>query len=59
MINEVKIQLIKSLIGKNKDHRATIRGLGLRHVNSIVSLQDTPAIRGMIKKVSYLVKFVL
>ncbi|BBE08413.1 MAG: LSU ribosomal protein L30P [Glomeribacter sp. 1016415] len=52
----VKIQLIKSLIGTRESHRATIRGLGLRRVNSISELQDTPAVRGMINKVSYLVK---
>lgn len=52
----VKIQLIKSLIGTRESHRATVRGLGLRRVNSISELQDTPAVRGMINKVSYLVK---
>lgn len=59
MINKVKIQLVKSLIGTRADHRAIIRGLGLRHINSIVALQDTLSIRGMIKKISYLIKFVL
>ncbi|BBO59144.1 50S ribosomal protein L30 [Mycoavidus sp. B2-EB] len=54
----VKIQLIKSLIGTRESHRATIRGLGLKRVNSISELQDTPAVRGMINKVSYLVKVV-
>jgi large subunit ribosomal protein L30 len=38
------------------DHRATVRGLGLRRMNSESVLEDTPAVRGMINKVSYLVK---
>ncbi|UAW64345.1 MULTISPECIES: 50S ribosomal protein L30 [unclassified Mycoavidus] len=54
----VKIQLVKSVIGTRESHRATIRGLGLRRINSVSELQDTPAVRGMINKVSYLVKVV-
>ncbi|MBC3930875.1 50S ribosomal protein L30 [Undibacterium sp. SXout7W] len=54
----VKVQLVKGLIGTRQDHRATVRGLGLRRVNSVSELQDTPAVRGMINKVSYLVKVV-
>ncbi|WP_153099224.1 50S ribosomal protein L30 [Paraburkholderia hayleyella] len=54
----VKIQLVKSLIGTRESHRATILGLGLRRVNSISVLQDTPSVRGMINKVSYLVKVI-
>lgn len=52
----IKIKLIRSLIGTRKSHRDTIRGLGLRRINSIVELQDTLAVRGMIQKVSYLVE---
>ncbi|MCW5622910.1 MAG: 50S ribosomal protein L30 [Burkholderiales bacterium] len=37
-------------------HRATVRGLGLRRLHHTVTLQDTPAVRGMINKVSYLLK---
>ncbi|MGS0741871.1 50S ribosomal protein L30 [Glaciimonas sp. GG7] len=58
MIKTVKVQLIKGLIGTRETHRATVRGLGLRRVNSISELQDTPSVRGMINKVSYLVKVV-
>ena len=47
----ITIKLIKSTIGTKKDHRATIRGLGLKRLNSTASLADTPAIRGMIRKV--------
>lgn len=58
MTNTVKVQLIKSLIGTRDTHRATVHGLGLRRVNSVSELQDTPSVRGMINKVSYLVKVV-
>ena len=52
----VKVQLVRSPIGCKMDHRATVRGLGLRKLNSVRELQDTPAVRGMINKISYLVK---
>lgn len=52
----VKVTLVKSLIGTKESHRATVRGLGLRRLNSSSELQDTPAVRGMINKVSYLLK---
>ncbi len=53
---KIKVTLIKSVIGTKQDHRATVRGLGLRKLNSSAELVDTPAIRGMIKKIAYLVK---
>lgn len=56
MTKNVKITLVKSLIGTPESHRATVRGLGLGRLNSVSELQDTPAVRGMINKVSYLVK---
>jgi large subunit ribosomal protein L30 len=52
----VKIKLVKSPIGTKQSHRDTVRGLGLRKVNSESTLEDTPAVRGMINKISYLVK---
>lgn len=52
----VKVQLVRSPIGCKESHRATIRGLGLRGLNSVRELEDTPAVRGMINKVSYLLK---
>jgi len=58
MANTIKVQLVKGLMGTRQDHRATVRGLGLRRVNSVSELQDTPSVRGMINKVSYLVKVV-
>lgn len=53
----IKVTLVKSVIGTKQDHRATVRGLGLRKLNSSAQLEDTPAVRGMIRKVAYLVKF--
>jgi len=53
---KVKVTLVKSVIGTKQDHRATVRGLGLRRLNSTAELEDTPAVRGMIHKVQYLVK---
>ena len=52
----VKLQLVRSPIGCKESHRATVRGLGLRKVNSISELVDSPAVRGMINKISYLIK---
>jgi large subunit ribosomal protein L30 len=54
---KIKVTLVKSLIGTKQDHRATARGLGLRKLNSSAMLEDTPAVRGMIRKIAYLVKF--
>jgi large subunit ribosomal protein L30 len=54
--NKIKVTLVKSVIGTKQDHRATVRGLGLRKLNSSSELEDTPAVRGMIQKVQYLVK---
>ena len=52
----VKVTLVMGLIGTRESHRATVRGLGLRGINSVSELEDTPSVRGMINKVSYLVK---
>ncbi len=53
---KINVTLVKSVIGTKQDHRATVRGLGLRKLNSSAELVDTPAVRGMIHKVAYLVK---
>jgi large subunit ribosomal protein L30 len=50
------VKLVKSVAGTRQSHRETVRGLGLRKLNSERVLEDTPAVRGMINKVSYLVK---
>ena len=51
----LKVKLVRSPIGCKADHRATVRGLGLSRVNSQRELEDTPAVRGMINKIAYLV----
>ena len=52
----VKVTLVKGLAGTKSDHRATVKGLGLGRINSSRVLQDTPEVRGMINKVSYLIQ---
>jgi large subunit ribosomal protein L30 len=52
---QVKVTLVRSTIGTKQSHRDTVRGLGLRRVNSSKVLKDTPEVRGMINKVDYLV----
>ena len=56
MAQKIKVTLIKSGIGKNKKVRETLKGLGLTRLNKTVELDNTPAARGMIKKVSFLVR---
>ena len=53
---KIRVTLVKSIIGTKQDHRATVRGLGLRRINHTVELEDTAAVRGMVRKVAYLVK---
>jgi large subunit ribosomal protein L30 len=53
---KVRVTLVRGLVGTRESHRATVRGLGLRRINHTVELEDTPAVRGMINKVAYLVK---
>jgi len=55
---EIKIKLVRSGIGRPKKHKAVVLGLGLKKMNKVVSLQDTPEIRGMIRKVPHLVEIV-
>ena len=52
------VKLVKSMIGTRDTHRDTVRGLGLRRINQTRVLEDTPAVRGMINKVSYLVQVI-
>ena len=52
----LSVTLIKSFYGRLPAHRATVNGLGLKRINHTVELQDTPQVRGMINKVSYLLK---
>ena len=53
---KIKVTLVKSVASCREEHRATVRGLGLRRVRHTVELEDTPAVRGMINRVSYLVR---
>lgn len=53
---KIKVTLIKSPIGAKRNHRASVQGLGLRRMRDTVEVEDTPAVRGMINCVSFLVK---
>lgn len=55
MANMVQVKQVKSLIGRPEKHRRVVLGLGLRRINHVRSLVDTPSIRGMIRKVEHLV----
>ena len=54
----LQVKLVRSINGTRESHRATVRGLGLRKLHSVSTLEDTPAVRGMINKVSYLVQVI-
>ena len=53
---KIRVTLIKSPIGCKSEHRATVRGLGLRRIRQTVELRDTPEARGMVNSVNYLVR---
>jgi len=55
-IRKLKVTLVRSPIGTKQQHRACVRGLGLRRIRQTVELVDTPDVRGMINKVAYLVR---
>ena len=52
----LKVKLVKSPHGRLPKHRACVAGLGLRRVGSVRELEDTPAVRGMVAKVAYLLE---
>lgn len=54
-MSQFKLSLVRSLIGSTKRQRDSVRGLGLKRINDSVVITETPAIRGMINKVSHLV----
>jgi large subunit ribosomal protein L30 len=56
MAGKLNITLVKSMIGRPEKHRKVLRGMGLTKMNKTVQLENTPAIRGMVAKVSHLVK---
>jgi len=53
---KLRITLVKGLTAKRQDHRATVRGLGLKWRSDTVEVVDTPQVRGMIQKVGYMLK---
>jgi large subunit ribosomal protein L30 len=55
-MKKIKVRLLKGLAGCKQTHRDTVRGLGLKRIDQVVELIDTPAVRGMINKVDYLVR---
>ena len=55
VVKTIKVTQTKSSIGRLKTHKACIRGLGLRKINHTIEVEDTPSVRGMINKVSYMV----
>jgi len=52
----MKVTLVRSVSGRLPAHQATVRGLGLRRMHQVVEVEDTPCTRGMVNKVSYMVK---
>ena len=52
----IRVTLVKSPVGRLKKHKACVAGLGLRRIGHSVEVEDTPAVRGMINRVSYMVK---
>ncbi len=55
-MSQVKVTLMKGLSGRTQNQRLTVKGLGLRRRHHSVTLESTPSVRGMIAKVSHLVK---
>jgi len=53
---KLRVTLVRGLMGKKPAHRGTVRGLGLKWHNHTVEVADTPEVRGMIGKISYMVK---
>lgn len=53
---KLRVTLVRSIYGRVKNHKACVRGLGLRRMHHTVEVEDTPQNRGMINKVSYLLK---
>lgn len=54
--NKIKVTQTKSTNGRLEAHKACVRGLGLRRIGHTVEVEDTPSVRGMINKVSYMVQ---
>lgn len=55
-MKKIRVRLVKSTNGCKQGHRDTVRGLGLKRINQVSELADTPEVRGMIDRVAYLVR---
>ena len=55
-MKKIKVRLLKSVNSVKRSHRDTVRGLGLKRIDHVVEVIDTPSVRGMIEKVDYLVR---
>ena len=55
-VSKVKVTQVKSAIGRLKNHKACLSGLGLRRIGHTVEVEDTPSVRGMINQINYLLK---
>jgi large subunit ribosomal protein L30 len=53
----LRVKLVKSMYGRGKKHMACVKGLGLRRIHHTVEVEDTPAVRGMINRINYLVEW--
>ena len=56
--NMMKVKLVRSTNGRLAAHKACVKGLGLRRIHQVVEVEDTASTRGMVNKVSYMVKVV-
>ncbi len=54
--SKIKVKLVRSTNGRLASHKACVAGLGLRRMHHVVEVEDTPSVRGMINRVSYMVK---
>ena len=55
-MKKIKVKLLRSVAGCKQGHRDTVRGLGLKRINDVAELPDTPEVRGMINRVNFLVR---
>ncbi|WP_130469923.1 50S ribosomal protein L30 [Candidatus Magnetaquicoccus inordinatus] len=58
MAGIIKVKQVRSISGRPEKHKLIVQGLGLRHLQHVRELQDTPSVRGMIRKVQHLVQIV-
>ena len=56
--NRIRVRQVRSVISHPRTQRSVLRGLGLRRIRHVVERQDTPAVRGMVRKISHLVRIV-